>query len=106
MRIESAVPITGVNSAPVGVCMIAPSLISNWLRITLVYMAIPLATLNHASSSSEHVRIKELFAAESRGLRAIESRKKPLPFWEQDCKGWRLAKAAIKAVLCVEGETP
>jgi hypothetical protein len=41
MRIESAVPITGVNSAPVGVCMIAPSLISNWLRITLVYMAIP-----------------------------------------------------------------
>ncbi len=41
MRIESSVPVTGVNSAPVGVWMMAPSLISNWSRITLVYMAVP-----------------------------------------------------------------
>jgi len=65
IKSESCVPLTGVNSAPVGVWMIAPSLISNWSRITLVLMAIPSRALIRRSASSEHVGIKELFCGGS-----------------------------------------
>jgi hypothetical protein len=67
------VPLTGVNSAPVGLCMIAPSLIQidrAVLRCTWLFPS-PFLILE---PSSEHVGIKELFAAEGRGLEGQDAK--------------------------------
>jgi hypothetical protein len=77
--------------------MIVPSLISNWLRITLVYMAIPLATLIHCKLTiGACLRLRSYFAAESRFTKErLDSRKRRF-FLGTGLQRLALAKAAIK----------